>query len=209
MRFSFLVTARWAGSNCPICCNTVTTLHGIKISILLFIQLTRCLQGSMIDHLSLCSSVTIGHLPHHQHFYFHYNFIIRTPWVRGSLKKAVTSLPWGPDVRPQSAEPSSDIFPLSLSSTGWHCWSLAKDNMIKPCAWATVEGNISPLGPLRVESRWITRPRCPVTWKTAPDECARGLRETFILSHFVSSNEFFKVLQTVCETRPNTHRREN
>lgn len=73
-------------NNC-ICYTIVTTLHKIKISIPMFIQLTRCLRGSKIDHLSLCSCVTIGHLPHHHHFYFHYNFIIRTPWVRGSLKR--------------------------------------------------------------------------------------------------------------------------
>ncbi len=133
-------------NNC-ICCTTVTTVHEIKISILLFIQLTSCLRGSKIHHLSHCSCVTIGHLPHYHHFYFHYNFIIPTPWVRGSRKR-LSCLSHGDPVSDPSVLNLPLIYSPCLSSTGWHCWSLAKDNMIKPCAWATVEGNISGLSEL-------------------------------------------------------------
>lgn len=125
-----------------------------------------CLLGSKIDHLSFCSCVTIGHLRQCHHFYFHYKFIIWTPWVRGSLKR-LSHLSHGACCQtPVCWTSLSDIFLLSLSSTGWHCWSLAKDNMIETSAWATAEGNISPL-----KSLWITvnavscTSCCPVTLK--------------------------------------------
>lgn len=48
---------------------------------------TKCLLGSKMDHLSHCIFVIIGPSQRCHHFNFHYNFIIWTPWVRGSLKR--------------------------------------------------------------------------------------------------------------------------
>lgn len=52
-----------------------------------FVQLTRCQQGSKINHLPDCSCTTEMHLSFYQHFHFHYKFIIQTPLVRGFLRR--------------------------------------------------------------------------------------------------------------------------
>lgn len=104
--------------------------------------------------VSLCGGVTTGHLRHCHRFRFHYNFIIGTSWVRGSARRlSRPSPPVGAGVRPLRAEPHLWYIPPSLPSAAWHCWSLAKDNMMKPSAWAAAEGYISPARPPWVERR--------------------------------------------------------
>lgn len=173
-------------------------MREIKIPILLFIKLNMWPPGSKTDHPSLrdcvsqqgvCRAATVS-------------ASIRTLSL-GLLESEVpsggcrvptpTQTPPPPRCGDWPSDPCvlnliPDIFPPSLSAARWHCRGLAKDNMMKPAAWAPAQGNISPLKASPSRAGVSRTPLLfPSPWRRASVRCTFGLRGALILEQTVWS----------------------